>query len=259
MSWLGLRHKGVEFLYPEEWNLVVDGLDILYAYTSELKETTVKFEDLPKLPSDVAPDQDNARELGYEDKAWKDIYAHYGYFIDDAYIQGKRVLKDGDPINIADIYPEARQKITQAIDASTLLGYIKEDVEKAQTPEGYFKVNIVESQVVQNVDAEAIKATESGEIDTSLATPPLTVLAPPSGMRLDIRGIHLATDSTAGEVAAKLAVSGRLVAKLYASRAPQITLEHIRFLSEVNEGLNIEWSKLDPYAKIFWLATYMLK
>lgn len=36
MSWLGLRHKGTEPLYSREWNLVVDGLDLLYAYTASL-------------------------------------------------------------------------------------------------------------------------------------------------------------------------------------------------------------------------------
>ncbi|RLC73334.1 MAG: hypothetical protein DRI26_01045 [Chloroflexi bacterium] len=36
MSWLGLTHKGVEPLYPDEWNRVVDGLDILYGYVSGL-------------------------------------------------------------------------------------------------------------------------------------------------------------------------------------------------------------------------------
>jgi len=38
MSWLGLRHKGYERLYPDEWNAVVDGLDILYFYTNSLFE-----------------------------------------------------------------------------------------------------------------------------------------------------------------------------------------------------------------------------
>jgi len=39
MSWIGLRHKGLEPLFPDEWNRVVDALDILYGYTGELKET----------------------------------------------------------------------------------------------------------------------------------------------------------------------------------------------------------------------------
>jgi len=37
MSWIGLRYKGVEPLYPDEWNKVVDALDILYNYTHNLK------------------------------------------------------------------------------------------------------------------------------------------------------------------------------------------------------------------------------
>ena len=37
MSWIGLRHKGIEPLFPEEWNAVVDALDILYMYCADLR------------------------------------------------------------------------------------------------------------------------------------------------------------------------------------------------------------------------------
>lgn len=37
MSVFGLRYKGVEPLFPEEWNTVVDALDILYLYNADLK------------------------------------------------------------------------------------------------------------------------------------------------------------------------------------------------------------------------------
>jgi len=37
MSWIGLRHKRVEPLYPDEWNRVVDALDILYGYQADLR------------------------------------------------------------------------------------------------------------------------------------------------------------------------------------------------------------------------------
>jgi len=37
MSWLGLRHKGTEPLYSDEWNRVVDGLDVLYGYVADLE------------------------------------------------------------------------------------------------------------------------------------------------------------------------------------------------------------------------------
>jgi len=37
MSWIGLRHKGTEPLYSDEWNKVVDALDILYGYQASQK------------------------------------------------------------------------------------------------------------------------------------------------------------------------------------------------------------------------------
>jgi len=107
MSWLGLTHKGTEVLYSDEWNRVVDGLDILYNYLG----STVKVSDLPKLPSDVAPDQDNARELGKETRAWKDVYAYYGYFKVGAYVGDKPVLKDGDPVITKKFIDEAYLQI----------------------------------------------------------------------------------------------------------------------------------------------------
>ncbi len=132
MSFMGLRHKGVEILYPEEWNAVVDGLDILYGYVSDLEARTVKKEDLTRLDSDIIPDQDNIRSLGDPERKWKEIQAHYGYFDDNVYVQGKRVLKDEDPIFLADIYEEAKWKITYAVDSSkatTTLDLLREYTE----------------------------------------------------------------------------------------------------------------------------------
>jgi len=56
----------------------------------------------------------------YSIKGVKDIYGQRGYFSDNLYVQGKVVLKDGDPINIADIFPDAQAKITGAINDSDL-------------------------------------------------------------------------------------------------------------------------------------------
>jgi len=107
MSWLGLTHKGTEILYSDEWNRVVDGLDILYGYVA----SSVKLSDLPNLPSDVAPDQDDVRDLGKDTRAWKDVYAYYGYFKAGAYVQGKPVLKDGDPVITKEFIDEAYLQI----------------------------------------------------------------------------------------------------------------------------------------------------
>ena len=67
MSWLGLRFKGTEILYSWEWNKVVEGLDILYAYVGKLEKETVKWKDLPQLPSDIVPATDNTYDLGSDD------------------------------------------------------------------------------------------------------------------------------------------------------------------------------------------------
>ena len=107
MSWLGLRYKGTEPLYSREWNLVIDGLDILYQYTS----AKLDKEALQHLDSDIIPDQDNLRNLGSESKSWKEVQAHYGYFKDNVYVQGKVVIKDGDPIKISEFISEAKTDI----------------------------------------------------------------------------------------------------------------------------------------------------
>ena len=114
MSWLGLKHKGVEILYPEEWNLVVDGLDLLKHYADE----SLRISSLTSLPSDIIPDQDNVRRLGDPSRSWSEVNAYYGYFREEVYVKGRKVIKDQDPIFIADIYEEARTKITYAVNES---------------------------------------------------------------------------------------------------------------------------------------------
>ena len=96
MSWLGLRHKGVEVLYPDEWNRVVDGLDILKQYFDE----SVKASDLASVASDVAPAEDNRYNLGEADRRWATVYAYYGDFAEQVTVQGRPVLKDGDPVTV---------------------------------------------------------------------------------------------------------------------------------------------------------------
>jgi len=127
MSWLGLRYKGTEPLYSREWNLVIDGLDILYQYTS----AKLDKEALLHLDSDIIPDQDNIRNLGSETKSWKEVQAHYGYFKDNVYVQGKVVIKDGDPIKISEFISEAKTDIEKFY---SLHKGIKEDTGKIDIP-----------------------------------------------------------------------------------------------------------------------------
>ncbi|RLE87429.1 MAG: hypothetical protein DRJ67_04840, partial [Thermoprotei archaeon] len=111
MSWLGLTHKGTEPLYSDEWNRVVDALDILYGYVSGLDAKKLDRAELAHLEYDIIPDQDNVRDLGSDERSWADIHAHYGYFKDNVYVQGKAVIKDGDPIKIAEFIDAAKTDI----------------------------------------------------------------------------------------------------------------------------------------------------
>ena len=107
MSWVGLRHKGTEVLYSWEWNRVVDGLDILYAYVAE----SVKYSDLPRLPSHVGPAEDNRYDLGFPDRRWREVRGVYGYFDSDLFARGSRVLVDGDPVRVYEFIGDAKVDI----------------------------------------------------------------------------------------------------------------------------------------------------
>jgi len=72
------------------------------------------------IHKDLIPDADLFYNLGTPIRRIKEIHSGYGYF-NALYKDGRVVLADGDPIYISDIYPEAREKITQAIDYSTIL------------------------------------------------------------------------------------------------------------------------------------------
>ena len=75
-------------------NAVVDGLNQLYGYVREVQLR------------------------GTAEDPWQQLYGYYGYFFYDLYVQGRRVIKDGDPVNIYDIFEPAKERIRQAIDES---------------------------------------------------------------------------------------------------------------------------------------------
>jgi len=74
------------------------------------------------------------------------------------------------------------------------------------------------SSLVLNVDILATERSASGEIDTTVASPPVVVVTPSSGRRIDTRSVYLATNSTSGEVEARFRDSGKLLGKLYCNK-----------------------------------------
>jgi len=111
MSWIGLGHKGVEPLYPDEWNRVVDALDILYGYVGDLDSRKLDRIELLYLKSDIIPYYGGRWKLGDDGREWLAIYGVYGYFKSEVYVQGKRVIKDGDPIRIVAFIESAKADV----------------------------------------------------------------------------------------------------------------------------------------------------
>lgn len=75
---------------------------------------------------DLIPYPDLALNCGLSNYRWLEVHGGYGYFEYDLTVGGKRVLKDGDPININDIYEPAKGGITEAINASYVYDELKD-------------------------------------------------------------------------------------------------------------------------------------
>ncbi len=88
-------------------NQLVDALNMLYGKF----KVTVTYDDLSHLGYDIIPDQDAKRSLGSELYGWLNIYGHYGYFKENVYVQGKAVIKDGDPIKISGFIEGAKAEL----------------------------------------------------------------------------------------------------------------------------------------------------
>ena len=109
-----------------------------------------------------------------------------------------------------------------------------------------------------NVDTLATESTVAGEIDTSSATAPVVVLTPPSGKRIDTRGVYLIVDSDSGECWVEFKNGGQVVAKTYLSRRKYIDMPKVRFQGDVNDSLQVNWSGLSTGAKIFYVIAYKI-
>ena len=97
-------------------NAIVDAIEMIYG----MGINAVKYDDLRRLPSDIVPDADGVRSLGTGARAWRQVHAHYGYFKRDLFVQGRRVIKDGDPVTVADLGDQAVSDVTAAIDSARI-------------------------------------------------------------------------------------------------------------------------------------------
>jgi len=98
-------------LVTEDWyDLLVDYLEEL-GYGGVI--TTYGY-----VMKDLVPLLDLCIKLGIPIRRFLEVHAGYGYFSSAVWVNGKPVLKDGDPITVEDIGSAAQTKITSAIDGS---------------------------------------------------------------------------------------------------------------------------------------------
>ena len=112
--------------------IMEDWYDDLVKYLEDIeKHGGVDYEGI--IHKDLIPDQDAVRSIGSDDKRVKElnavsvdtenVNAKVGNFSDNVYVQGKRVLKDEDPIHIASFFDYAKSQVEQAVrDALLNLG-----------------------------------------------------------------------------------------------------------------------------------------
>jgi hypothetical protein len=100
MSWKGLRYKGTEILRSTEWNLAVAALDELYGWLTS----------------------------GTRDIYVDELFARSGYFETRIISEGRPVILDGDPITVYQFGDIAVNQITYAIDRSSYLAEISENL-----------------------------------------------------------------------------------------------------------------------------------
>ena len=199
---------------------------------------------------------------------WEIFYAVYGYFEGDLFVQGKRVIKDGDPVNIYDIMQPAQQRITQAIDQSLAAQYLKEtrDVVVRINIDVYGRLGVIISQPVDEygnvltrpVDLEGELLPASDVIDTTGRTPPLTIIKAPPNRVIDVRRAYVSTTATAGEIYIKFKDTGKIITALFPAKFTQSILPAIRIPGNVGEDVIIDWTDDVSGAKIVYLLNYKL-
>jgi hypothetical protein len=97
-------------LFAEDWNLLVDAVDELYSALQAMPTALVGG----YLYGDLLPAVDSAYSLGSPDLQFLNVYAR------NVFADGKPVLKDGDPVYVADLLPQAQETLKDVLINSVL-------------------------------------------------------------------------------------------------------------------------------------------
>jgi len=144
-------------------NEVIDALNLLYG----MAEERVTYEDLKNLKQDIKPAEAGKYLVGDEGREWLAIYGYYGFFDNNVFVQGRRVLKDGDPITLYDISDLAKSKISQAIDQTKtkeFIGEIRDKMVKLRMDE-YGNVGVIIAEPIDEYGRVKVSAEVTTKVD----------------------------------------------------------------------------------------------
>jgi len=212
---------------------------------------------------DLVPYQDQVLDIGRPDLRFNRIFAMTGYFDDNVFVQGKRVIKDGDPISIYDIYAQAQHKITYAIDSSYYVSLTLPIDSKLQDiilelEDQKRKLDEIYNRLKETLDVD-ILATErtASDLLRGVSTDgEMIVLTPTYGYRISTRSWHLQTSSTSGIIFLIFPRSGRYVGALFCAKGFWTGHNMCNVTGYVNEPLKLVWEGLSPSPDIFYQITY---
>jgi hypothetical protein len=186
LSWRGLRHKGRERLFRSEWNAVVDALNDLYGWLTS----------------------------GQQDIYVDEVYGRAGYFSESLLVQGRPVIKDGDPITVYQFYDIAVDQITEAIDRSRATQLLEAYAPRLASIDEYTRD--VRDVVVR------LRVDEYGNVGVRIAEPldvyGRVLVSVPSELLEEFKPVH-----ARGGVTATYNTAGFYI-ELYKGGRPNVTL-----------------------------------
>ena len=124
------------------------------------------------MHKDIIPDADLKYRLGTDNRRLKEVHVNDGFFSNSLSVQGKPVLKDGDPVYIADLYSQARASISEAVKNALKPFLLAKEIEKDVTAmSDVFATDVAISedgrlriQLTVNIEAYSyLKKTPAGE------------------------------------------------------------------------------------------------
>ena len=149
MSWRGLWKLKPKERLPSLWfAIAVDALDELYGNVR------------------------NIQTRGTAESPWDYFYGYYGFFDQNLFVQGKPVIKDGDPVSVYDLGTPAQEKITQSIDNALITQYTREsrDVLTKVSIDQYGRVGIKIAEPIDMYGRVEVGGSVLQDILNTLAT-----------------------------------------------------------------------------------------